>query len=91
METIYFIHNLHKRGFDLKALPIELQQYADVVLKQPISIYNAKVELLDNTIFNAIKTLHPNNPIVQKVATQTRTTEIDIRSNNGFNTPIDEQ
>jgi len=91
METIYYIHNLYKKGFDFKALPSDLQQYANEVLKQPISIYNAKVELLDVTLFNAIKTLYPGNPIVQKVGNHTPTTEIDIRGNNGFNTPIDEQ
>lgn len=89
MDIQYYIHNLHKNGFDLNKLPTDLKGYAMDVLNQPISLYNAKIELLDTEVFNAIKTLHPNNPIVQKVAKNT-ITDINIITNNGFNTQVEE-
>jgi len=88
MEDQLYIPVLYRKGFDINTLPGDLMDKCEEVLNWDKSQYNAQIQLLDLTLWNAIKTMHPTNPIVISTG-KVQIAQPIISENNGFNTIVD--
>jgi len=88
MKDQLYIPVLYRKGFDLNTLPSDLINKCEDVLNWDKSQFNAQIQLLDLTLWNAIKSIHPNNPLVISV-NKMQIGVININENNGFNTIVD--
>lgn len=88
MKDTLNIPVLYRKGFDLKTLPGDLIAKCEDILNWDKDQFNAQIQLLDTTVFNAIKSLHPTNSIVISVSKMKLDT-INVNENNGYNTIVD--
>ena len=88
MKDDLYIPILFRKGFDVQTLPGDLISNCEDVLNWDKSQFNAKIQLLDLTLWNAIKTMHPTNPLVISTGKMNIAQPI-ISENNGFNTIVE--
>ena len=84
------IKELKQLGFDFNNIPSDINNGVELLRKQTNGTFetdNQKLGVLDNTLFDSIMSLHPENETVKLVSLKRATIEATIE-NDGFNTDL---